>query len=281
MSGIAKMAPYTQSPLYVFVHGSAKESRVAEALWLHEWWNTDGEDCDLDLYQLKAIAGISIRSLKRILPGMEKKKWIKRSRLKNGSTVYRLTIPVMKFSDARATLASRGYKSAYQNGKEEPSKVPKWHLPRGQNGPSSYYCKRHNSNKTRSNTKYSESFDIFWGGYPKKNDKQGAYQEWLKLGAEDDPDLRIEIISGMERQKKPGGALDPGEEDGKYIIYACRWLKRRRWEDEGVKTPPAEKKASDCKHELDKNKIERQFVAHTRGKCKKCGATVMFKKSEL
>lgn len=70
-------------------------------------------------------------------------------------------------------------------------------------------------------------FSLWWKLCPKKVEKPEAIKEWKKI----DPNMDTiqAIIEGM---KKYAATPDISRENGKYVIYPARWLKRRRWEDE-------------------------------------------------
>tara|TARA_R110000868_G_scaffold411073_1_gene701706 strand:+ start:1664 stop:2545 length:882 start_codon:yes stop_codon:yes gene_type:complete len=72
-----------------------------------------------------------------------------------------------------------------------------------------------------------DGFQTFWDHYPRKQDKANAIKEWQKLA----PDIETQraISAGL------GNAINSADwqkENGKFIPYACRWIKYRRWEDE-------------------------------------------------
>lgn len=70
-----------------------------------------------------------------------------------------------------------------------------------------------------------ELFERFWKAYPRGEDKQGARIEWNKLRP--DRKLMKTMSAALERAK----ASDEWRR-GVGIPYACRWLSKRRWEDE-------------------------------------------------
>lgn len=70
-----------------------------------------------------------------------------------------------------------------------------------------------------------EMFERFWALYPRGEDRQGAVREWDKLSP--DRELMQTMSAALRRQME--------SEDwrrGIGIPYACRWLSKRRWEDE-------------------------------------------------
>ncbi len=74
---------------------------------------------------------------------------------------------------------------------------------------------------------YPPNFLLFWKEYPRKVEKSEALKEWKAI--KPNQDLFEKIIKGVkcwetnELWKK---------DNGKFIIYPARFLKRRRWEDE-------------------------------------------------
>lgn len=76
-----------------------------------------------------------------------------------------------------------------------------------------------------------EMFKRFWEMYPCGKDKQSAIQEWDRLK----PDLELMRImsAALKRQK-----ASEEWQRGIGIPYACRWLSKRRWEDEKRITAP-------------------------------------------
>ncbi len=71
---------------------------------------------------------------------------------------------------------------------------------------------------------YSQEFEKFWKSYPRKIDKTLAWEAWKKLDP-DEEDISL-IMEGVEKWKK-SETWNQG-----YIIYAERFLKRRKWEDD-------------------------------------------------
>lgn len=75
-----------------------------------------------------------------------------------------------------------------------------------------------------------ERFEGFWAYYPRGEDRMGAVREWDRLKPDD------ALIDTMARALE---AQKAGEmwRQGVGIPYACRWLRRRRWEDTPPKPP--------------------------------------------
>lgn len=76
-------------------------------------------------------------------------------------------------------------------------------------------------------------FERFWKKYPRGEDRIGAVAEWDKLK----PDLKL--------MKTMSAALDRQMESDEWqrgigVPYACRWLRKRRWEDDFRSLPEDE-----------------------------------------
>lgn len=82
-----------------------------------------------------------------------------------------------------------------------------------------------------------ERFEAFWGYYPRGEDRMGAVEEWDKLQPDD------ALIDRMARALARQKASEEWQR-GIGIPYACRWLRKRRWEDvpaqPQVQTPPVQ-----------------------------------------
>lgn len=75
-----------------------------------------------------------------------------------------------------------------------------------------------------------ERFEGFWNFYPRHEDRVGAVAEWDKL-APDDALIAV-MARALETQMASGDWRK-----GIGIPYACRWLRRRRWEDVPFQAP--------------------------------------------
>ena len=75
--------------------------------------------------------------------------------------------------------------------------------------------------------RYMAGFDIFWKEYPRKVGKQDAILEWKKLRPSEE--LLQVILKALSWQKKTIGWK---KDNGQYIVHPCRYLKKKRWEDE-------------------------------------------------
>ncbi|MCA9457596.1 MAG: hypothetical protein KC587_13100 [Nitrospira sp.] len=92
--------------------------------------------------------------------------------------------------------------------------------------------KRENS-KSQQVITLKEDFTRFWTEYPRKEGKIEAMKVWKKLEGELTETVIKQILEVLNRQK-----LSPGwqQDGGQFIPHAARWLKGRRWEDEGTAT---------------------------------------------
>jgi hypothetical protein len=83
-------------------------------------------------------------------------------------------------------------------------------------------------------------FDQFWSKYPRKLRKVAAKRKWAKLGIEENTDLWVKVISGLERSKR---AWEAEGQELRYIPHAVTWLHQARWEDEcdEAVSPPVSK----------------------------------------
>lgn len=85
--------------------------------------------------------------------------------------------------------------------------------------------------RARNRAEYEpELFERLWKKYPCGKDKAGAIREWDKLKA--DRELMKTMSAALER------AMASEEwRRGIGIPYLCRWLSKRRWEDEEREAP--------------------------------------------
>lgn len=75
-----------------------------------------------------------------------------------------------------------------------------------------------------------ERFEAFWDYYPRGEDRMGAVAEWDKLRPDD------ALIDRMARALARQMASEEWQR-GIGIPYACRWLRKRRWEDVPAQLP--------------------------------------------
>lgn len=75
-----------------------------------------------------------------------------------------------------------------------------------------------------------EMFARFWAAYPRGDDKQSAIREWDNL--KPDHALMMCMSAALDRAKR-----SDEWRRGIGIPYACRWLSKRRWEDEARSLP--------------------------------------------
>lgn len=84
----------------------------------------------------------------------------------------------------------------------------------------------HSRKRPREPETVPDGFADFWAHYPKKLDKKNAVKEWRAIK----PDIEMQraIADGL---CKALASNDWKREGGRFIPYACRWLKNRRWDD--------------------------------------------------
>lgn len=73
-------------------------------------------------------------------------------------------------------------------------------------------------------SKRTEAFEQFWSAYPRKEGKQKALEEFLKVEA----DLDV-LLLALEKHKKSAQWQKNG---GQFIPHAATWLVGKRWMDE-------------------------------------------------
>lgn len=74
--------------------------------------------------------------------------------------------------------------------------------------------------------KREADFANFWAAYPKKDGKQAARAEWLRIKPDDD--AQRAIASDLERRGRSSQWLKDG---GQFVPHARTYLHQRRWED--------------------------------------------------
>ena len=83
-----------------------------------------------------------------------------------------------------------------------------------------------------------ELFERFWKKYPRKDGKGEARYEWDDL--KPDRELMMEMSAALRAQK----ATDEWQR-GIGIPWACRWIRYRRWENEGIVLEESEEDPED------------------------------------
>lgn len=73
--------------------------------------------------------------------------------------------------------------------------------------------------------KEGRSFTSFWESYPKKLDREDAWEAWKSLSP--DASLVSQIMEALEAWKR---SKQWAREGGRFIPSASRWLIKRRWE---------------------------------------------------
>jgi hypothetical protein len=74
---------------------------------------------------------------------------------------------------------------------------------------------------------YPQDFERFWQSYPRQVGKGGAYEVWKKINP--DEELEEEIMQGLF---KWDDSEQWAKDNGKYIPYPEKWLRKRSWQDD-------------------------------------------------
>lgn len=79
------------------------------------------------------------------------------------------------------------------------------------------------------NNKYSPDFEKFWSEYPRKIDKQKAYNSWKKI------DFESVTLCEILESLKAWAACEQWENE-RFIPHPTVWLNNRRWEAKPAKS---------------------------------------------
>lgn len=85
-----------------------------------------------------------------------------------------------------------------------------------------------------------DSFHTFWDAYPKKVNKQRAYEVFKRLKVT--PELLGKMLYALNAQKQ---GRQWRESDGRFIPHASTWLNGRRWEDDPAEYAVPEDRTKD------------------------------------
>ncbi len=120
---------------------------------------------------------------------------------------------------------------------------------------------------------YSDEFLSFWKVYPGRNGdkahKSEAWEEFKKISP--NPELLALILKNLDLQKRRRQNLISKSQFAPEFPDACRWLKKRRWEDETteIKSGPGKpahnpiekiEKAEKSVHQVDPSKHRPEFL---------------------
>lgn len=84
-----------------------------------------------------------------------------------------------------------------------------------------------NTHKQPNIIKHTETFEIFYKAYPKKQAKEAALKAWLKLKPNEALQKIILEAIGIHKQTEKWQEMQ-----GKYIPYPATWLNGKRWTDD-------------------------------------------------
>ena len=82
-------------------------------------------------------------------------------------------------------------------------------------------------------TSVQENFKLFWKEYPRGEDKGEAAKVWAKI----DPEEHPRIMAGLRLWKRSRQWQKDG---GEFVLYAVRFLKKKRWEETPIDLQPTE-----------------------------------------
>jgi hypothetical protein len=89
------------------------------------------------------------------------------------------------------------------------------------------------SNKNKPSLYEREGFSEFWKEYPRHEGKEEAAMAWAKFKPEEHP----RIMAGLRRWKQSKQWQKDG---GQFILYAVRFLRRKRWQETPIDLQPTE-----------------------------------------
>ena len=125
---------------------------------------------------------------------------------------FELMKPVLDSSRKKAANGKQGGSKTKANGKQNESE------------------KENEIEREKENeSKRAEDFEQFWSAYPRKECKQKALEEFLRV----EVDLNV-LLLAIEQQKKSAQWQKDG---GQFIPHAATWLSGKRWQD--MMLPPA------------------------------------------
>lgn len=83
-----------------------------------------------------------------------------------------------------------------------------------------------------------QSFEIFWGIYPRKVGKGNAKKSWMKI--KPDENICRKIAKSLQESMQ---SEQWQKDSGQFIPHPATWLNQERWEDEPVNTENLPKKS--------------------------------------
>jgi len=110
----------------------------------------------------------------------------------------------------------QNYEGTSEKTTNQPTKAPR----RPQSSPSI-------NKKNKNVITYTSDFDTFWQAYPRKENKQKAFEAWQNMDGQR-PSLKdlLKIVNGQAQNK------DWQKDGGRFIPHPSTWLNGKRWEDQ-------------------------------------------------
>ena len=167
---------------------------------------------------------VSTRTIKQNLRRLTTEGYLKLRR-----TPYGNVIQVMNSSKFGLWAPHKRSEQSIPSGHRE---VKTSSLPEGKN--TSRTKKTQQTTRSKENPLYKkEGFSEFWKEYPRGDEKEEAAKVWAKI----DPEEHPSIMAGLRLWKRSKQWKKDG---GEFIVYAVRFLKKKKWKDTPIDLRPAE-----------------------------------------
>jgi hypothetical protein len=115
---------------------------------------------------------------------------------------------------------------------------------------SSLTKKTQQTTRSKENPLYKkEGFSEFWEEYPRGEDKEDAAKVWAKI----DPEEHPSIMAGLKRWKR---CRQWQKDGGEFIVYAVRFLKKKKW-----KETPVDLQRQEAEHREEREMVKARVPA--------------------
>ncbi len=110
--------------------------------------------------------------------------------------------------------------------------------------------KTQQTTRSKENPLYKkEGFPEFWKEYPREEDKEDAAKVWAKIEPEEHPS----IMAGLKRWKR---CRQWQKDGGEFIVYAVRFLKKKKW-----KETPVDLQRQEAEHREEREMVKARVPA--------------------
>ncbi len=110
--------------------------------------------------------------------------------------------------------------------------------------------KTQQTTRSKENPLYKkEGFSEFWKEYPRGEDKEDAAKVWVKI----DPEEHPSIMAGLKRWKR---CRQWQKDGGEFIVYAVRFLKKKKW-----KETPVDLQRQEAEHREEREMVKARVPA--------------------